>query len=317
MWKWDTILPLAKRAGEDVTIDRGADRRVLALANPGLNGLPFTSTSLWGAVQYLGPGESAPAHRHTPAAIRFVMAGSGATTTVDGDVCEMNERDLVLTPNWTWHEHDSQSEDPVVWSDGLDLPLTSTLESIFFENPAGGMHQPSGPGGSRGTFEAPGLRELGSNEHGHNWPLPRYPWEATDRMLAQLFEKNSDAFASLEFTNPLTQGPVMPTLGCEMHRLLPGARTASQRRTGSTIFLAFRGAGTTVIDGQRLEWEADDAFVSPSWATVDRAASQASDLFALTDRPVFQALGLYRTEQLAQPQAVEKTFTPESFAHGR
>ena len=65
LWKWDTIFPLAKRAGEIITIERGGDRRVLALANPGLNGLPFTSTTLWGAIQYLGPGEigaRAPSH---------------------------------------------------------------------------------------------------------------------------------------------------------------------------------------------------------------------------------------------------------------
>src|SRR5262245_56842904 len=81
LWKWDTILPLAKRAGEVVTLERGGDRRVLALSNPGLNGLPYTSASLWGAIQYLGAHESAPAHRHSPAAIRFVMSGQGASTT--------------------------------------------------------------------------------------------------------------------------------------------------------------------------------------------------------------------------------------------
>src|SRR6266851_3205735 len=73
LWKWDDVLPLAKRAGELITLERGGDRRVLALANPGLGGLPFTSTTLWGALQYLGPRESAPAHRHTPSAIRFVL----------------------------------------------------------------------------------------------------------------------------------------------------------------------------------------------------------------------------------------------------
>ncbi|MFL5705627.1 MAG: cupin, partial [Ktedonobacteraceae bacterium] len=42
LWKWDDVLPLAKRAGELITLERGGDRRVLALANPGLGGLPFT-----------------------------------------------------------------------------------------------------------------------------------------------------------------------------------------------------------------------------------------------------------------------------------
>ena len=97
LWKWDDILPLAKRAGEIITLDRGGDRRVLAFANPGLKGLPFTSTTLWGAVQYLGPRESAPAHRHSPSAIRFVMTGSGVYTTVNGDAVHMEPGDLILT----------------------------------------------------------------------------------------------------------------------------------------------------------------------------------------------------------------------------
>src|SRR5688572_20308661 len=89
LWRWDTTYPLAKRAGEIITIERGGDRRVIAMANPGLHGLPFTSTTLWGAIQYLGPRESAPAHRHTPSAIRFVMVGSGVYTTVNGDALTM------------------------------------------------------------------------------------------------------------------------------------------------------------------------------------------------------------------------------------
>ena len=123
LWKWDDILPLAKRAGELITLERGGDRRVLALANPGLRGLPFTSTTLWGALQYLGPHESAPAHRHTPSAIRFVLTGSGVYTTVNGDACDMEPGDLILTPIWNWHDHNNKSDQPVVWFDGLDTAL--------------------------------------------------------------------------------------------------------------------------------------------------------------------------------------------------
>ena len=94
--------------------ERGGDRRVLALANPGLKGLPFTSTTLWGALQYLGPHESAPAHRHTPSAIRFVLTGSGVYTTVNGDACDMEPGDLVLTPIWNWHDHNNRSDEPMI-----------------------------------------------------------------------------------------------------------------------------------------------------------------------------------------------------------
>ena len=40
----------------------------------------------------------------------------------------------MLTPNWNWHDHNHHGDEPMVWFDGLDLPLVATLESIFFEN---------------------------------------------------------------------------------------------------------------------------------------------------------------------------------------
>ena len=63
---------LAERCGDLVGISRGGDRRVLSLTNPSLGGRPYATSTLWGAVQYLRPGEVAPAHRHTPGALRFV-----------------------------------------------------------------------------------------------------------------------------------------------------------------------------------------------------------------------------------------------------
>ena len=94
LWKWDDVQPLAKRAGELITLERGGDRRVLALANPGLRGLPFTSTTLWGAFQYLGPHESAPAHRHTPNGVRF----------------DWEPGDSFVTPSWASVDHQATEQ---------------------------------------------------------------------------------------------------------------------------------------------------------------------------------------------------------------
>jgi gentisate 1,2-dioxygenase len=309
LWKWDTILPLAQRAGEVVTLERGGDRRVLALANPGLGGLPFTSSTLWGAIQYLGPHEQAPPHRHTPGAIRFVMSGSGATTTVNGDVCTMEPGDLVLTPNWHWHEHHSDSDEPVVWFDGLDLPLASTLEGVFFENHPTDRQEVLGRDSSVLAAPAVGVRPMGTA------PAPpagmlRYAWEDTDRALTAIAQASDDPVTSIEYTDPRTGGPVLPTLGCEMHRLRPGRRTSGRRATGSVIYVVFRGRGTSVVNGQSFAWSAGDVFVVPSWAIVDHTAEDDADLFALTDRPVLETLGLYRGEILAEPQPITTAFEP-------
>ncbi len=183
LWKWDHILPLAIRAGEIITIERGGDRRVLALANPGLKGLPFTSTTLWGALQYLGPGESAPAHRHTPSAIRFVLSGSGVYTTVNGDACDMEAGDLILTPNWNWHDHNNQSDKPMLWFDGLALPLLTTLESIFFKTTLDQLQLVESRNRSEQGFAGVGLRELGVSSPVAHSPLLRYRWGETERTL--------------------------------------------------------------------------------------------------------------------------------------
>ncbi len=308
--KWDDVLPLAKRAGELITLERGGDRRVLALANPGLRGLPFTSTTLWGALQYLGPHESAPAHRHTPSAIRFVLTGSGVYTTVNGDACDMEQGDLILTPIWNWHDHNNRSDEPMVWFDGLDLPLLTTLESIFFENHPEQLQPVEGYNLSEQGFAGVGLREIGASSPVAHSPLLRYRWGETERTLEALHQARGGAMVSLEFVNPLTGGPAVSTFACEMHRLYPGARTSTKRKTGSSVYVVYQGNGRSVINGVRFEWGPGDIFVTPSWAGVDHEAFERADLFAISDRPVLQALHLYREEELAEGQEIMGTFVP-------
>ena len=311
LWPWKTTFPLAKRAGEIITLERGGDRRVLAFANPGLNGLPFTSTTLWGAIQYLGPGETAPAHRHTPSAIRFVMVGSGVYTTVDGDACEMMAGDLVLTPNWNWHDHNNYGDEPMVWFDGLDLPLVTTLESVFFENHPEVQQPVLGHNMSESRFGSVGLAPEGASGSGpaHS-PLLRYAYEQVDRRLAALHHAKGGSESTIEYLNPLTGGPVVPTFTCEMSRLYPDARTPSRRKTGSSIYVAFRGTGQSVINGIQFDWSAGDVFVSPSWSAVDHRAFDEADLFIISDKPVLKALHIYKEATEDESQPIREVFQP-------
>ena len=70
-WRWEEARPLILRSGDIVTPDRDVERRVLRLANPGL--AHGTTQTISAALQLLLPGENAPAHRHTPTAIRWVL----------------------------------------------------------------------------------------------------------------------------------------------------------------------------------------------------------------------------------------------------
>ena len=130
-WAYETLRPLLLKAGELTPIEK-AERRVLVLANPG-HGLERmqASAAMYLGMQLLLPGERAPAHRHTPNAVRMVVEGEGAWTTVDGQKCPMRRGDLILTPTGLWHEHGHDGNEPVVWLDVLDLPLVHYLEASY------------------------------------------------------------------------------------------------------------------------------------------------------------------------------------------
>ncbi|MGW3612241.1 cupin domain-containing protein [Micromonospora sp. NPDC005163] len=315
LWSAETLRPLAERALRLVPVERGGERRVLSLGNPGLGGLPYAAGTLWGAIQCLGPGETAPAHRHSPGAIRFVLEGSGVWTTVNGDPCDMYPGDLVLTPARNWHEHTSAGTSPMLWFDGLDLPMVEALDAIFFEpyphdrQPDSGEHnQSEARERGHGQPYAEGAVTALDPEHS---PLLVYRWTDTDAELTRLSELRDEAMVSLEFANPRTGASVLPTLSCGMHRLAAGRRTAPIRHTGNTIYVVYRGSGSTVVDGVRLDWSAGDMFVAPSWAAVEHLAHEGADIFTLGDAPVLRALGLYREQVLADPQRVDRVFTPE------
>lgn len=312
LWKWRTVLPLAERAGQLIDITRGGDRRVLAFANPGLRGLPYTSSTLWGALQYLGPHETAPAHRHSPAALRFVIEGAGVWTTVEGDACDMSAGDLILTPSGRWHDHTNGSDRPMVWFDGLDLPLVGALEAVFFEIYPGGMQPVRQPHNlSARLYGGRGTQPLAGDPIPAHSPLLRFAWPDTDAALSALVNAGGGPMVSLRYANPATGGAVMPTLGCEMHRVLPAGPTPPHRKVGSSIYVVYRGRGHSVISGQRFDWERGDVFVTPSWSTVQHQADEPADLFAVTDRPVLEALHLFREEFRATAEPVVATFEPK------
>jgi gentisate 1,2-dioxygenase len=323
LWRWDTLLPLCQRSGELATPQRGAERRVLGFINPGLPDRFGATHTLWAGFQYLLPGEVAPAHRHSPAAIRFVIQGDGAFTTVDGDKCRMSRGDLILTPPWTWHDHGHEGTEPMIWLDGLDLPLVAELEATFFEPSADDAQQVAKPvEDSHRRFGVGQLRPTWARAVGPHSPLLTYKWEETERALRRLATAagpggprdavgSADAVdpfdpfddVAMEYINPHTGGSLMPTIACGAQLIRPGVRTRAHRHTGSAVYLAFEGRGYSVIDGQRFDWGPGDLFVVPSWAWHEHASESDAGavLFSVQDTPVLRALGLWREQ--AYPDA--------------
>jgi len=320
LWRWNDLYAIAERAGALVPVERGGDRRALALANPGQGGLPYATSTLWAAVQWLNGREVAPAHRHTSQAIRFIIDGAGSYSTVEGDKVFLERGDLVLTPPWMWHDHGSESEERAVWMDALDIPLNNFLDASFFENyPHETQDITKAINGSVLKYGVGQLRPGWEEPSTAYPPMSAYKWADTERALTNLAEVEADPYDDviLEYTNPHTGGPVMKSFSCSIQMLRAGIHTAPHRHTGNTVYLAFEGHGTTVIDGVAFRWEPGDMFVLPSWATHEHVNASADDraiLFSVHDTPLLRAVDKYVIEPAPdRHQTVTGTFagTPQ------
>jgi gentisate 1,2-dioxygenase len=308
VWRWSTLFPLAERAGRLVPVGRGGERRAIALANPGYPGQPYATRTLWAAIQYLGPRETAPAHRHTQTAFRFVIDGEGVWTNVDGDAVAMRRGDLLLTPSWHFHEHHNTTDHPMAWIDGLDIPLVDQLDAGFFEFGADQLSTTDTPNRSfsERIWGHPGLLPVAAAGLARpSSPLMAYRWQHTDAALAEQLScaaAGHDAtiepgHAAVRFTNPTTGADALRTIRTEMHRLVAGTRTARVRHVGSSVWQVFAGTGIVQIGDRRYEVETGDLFAVPSWAQLRIEATSDLDAFRFSDEPVYEALGLARIER--------------------
>jgi gentisate 1,2-dioxygenase len=318
LWRWQELYSVAERAGALVSVERGGDRRAIALANPGQDGMPYATSTLWAAVQWLNGREIAPAHRHTSQAIRFIIDGAGSYSTVEGDKVFLERGDLVLTPPWTWHDHGSESDERAIWMDALDIPLNNYLDAPFFENhPQERQEVSKHLNGSVLKYGVGQMRPAWEERSTSSSPLLAYKWADTERALNNLAQVEADPCDDvlLEFTNPHTGGPVMKSFSCQIQMLRPGVRTEAHRHTGSTVYLAFEGRGSSIIDGVRFAWTEGDMFVVPSWAVHEHHNLDAEGraiLFSVSDVPLLRAMDKFRVEKVGGHQRITGEFDSAS-----
>ena len=294
LWRWEDVHARLVEAC-DVLPESFTARRNLAFVNPGLpRGTTHTITM---GLQMLKPGEIAWAHRHTMAAIRFALQGaSGLATVVDGEVCPMEDYDLVLTPRWTWHDHENETDTHPVWLDVLDLGLVMGVNAAFYE-PLGEQRQAKIADADSVGARTGHLRPVWEQAKTEHLPY-RYPWKEVEAELMRLADQAGSPHDGvvLEYANPVTGGPTLPTISCWLQRLRPGQETEPHRHTSSAVYCVVRGEGSTVVEGEELRWSKHDAFCVPNWSAhhfVNRSQSEDAVLFSVNDSPALRALGLY------------------------
>ncbi|HEX9444464.1 MAG TPA: cupin domain-containing protein [Candidatus Binatia bacterium] len=294
LWKGKDLYELIGKAGEVVGM-KDTFRRVIQMSHPELP--TGTTHTLTLNLQMLKPGERAAAHRHMAGAIRFITRGRGARLIVEGESFEIGAGDFATTPNWTWHDHVNESNETLTWLDVLDSPLVRTLQ-VDFHEPYGAPEQPITRAEGTSYAELGPLRPSWVRPDSVQPPPYVYRWEDTERALQNAGERPGDPCDGivLEYVNPLTGGPTLPTFSCAIQMLRPGEKTLAHRHTSSTIYHVFKGAGTSVIGDALYDWEEGDSFVAPLWHPHrhENRHDRPAILFTMTDRPLMEALGWYR-----------------------
>jgi gentisate 1,2-dioxygenase len=323
VWRWTDILESLDTAGKLIQIggaDDVNDRRTIHLVNPSLADLRHTSGIIQVAIQLIKPGESAEAHRHSQNALRFVVeTKDGMYTTVNGEEMLMEPGDLVLSPNWTWHDHTNKSEKPAIWIDILDVNLLHRMGGHFKEVwPEGALQNVLHPNGySQKRFGS--VRPSSAKSAPDALPYA-YKWTeavAALKELAAAGEQDPHEGILLEYVHPRSGGWTFPTIACRAQMLPPRSKTRALRRVGITFCHVVSGKGVTVVgpgeggfgtkrrspskarDTETLNWVKHDCFMVPSWRWQEyqNPSDEPVFLFSITERPGLEALGWYHEEK--------------------
>jgi gentisate 1,2-dioxygenase len=230
-----------------------------------------------------------------------VLDGEGAYTAVDGERTTMHRGDFIVTPAWTWHDHGNPGKEPVVWLDGLDIPLVRFLGAGFMEKNDDSSQPTVRP-------EGDALARYGTNLLPLDYaPRPMeptrvfaYPYSRTREALSTIARAAPDAHHGfkLRYVNPATGASPMPTIGTFAQLLPAGFETRPVRCTDSTVHVCLEGEGHLNVGDQNWRFQRDDIFVVPSWQALQIHSVRESALFSFSDRPVQNALGLWREQRL-------------------
>jgi gentisate 1,2-dioxygenase len=298
LWPAALLREQVLAAGRLISAEQ-AERRVLVLENPALSGQSRITPSLYAGVQLILPGERARSHRHTATALRLVLTGEGAYTCVDGERVAMHPGDFIITPSWSFHEHANEGSEPVIWLDGLDIPVVNLLGAAFSEDDAVARRPQTRASGDALARYGSGLVPVEYVRQGAACPLFCYPYERTRAALEQLQGSATpdDEPLRLMFTDPTTGASPILTMGAFVQLIPAGVRTRPYRCTDGTVFAVLEGAAEVHLEHTSWTIAPHDIFVVPGWSWHSFAARRDTVLFSFSDRPLQQILRLWREQR--------------------
>lgn len=299
LWSWDAVAPHVLASGQLISAEE-AERRVLILENPALRGESKAVDTLYAGLQLILPGEVARAHRHTASALRFLVQGSGAYTAVAGEKTYMEPGDFIITPSWGWHDHGHEGSEPVIWLDGLDVPMIHFFGTSFAESYSQERFPTDKPSGYTRARYGANMKPFGDDAEGATSPIFSYPYSVSREALTRMnAAEDLDAHhgIKLEYINPLTGGPAMSTMSTFLQFLPKGFKSQPYRSTDHAVYSVVEGHGTATVGEENptvMNWGPKDHFAIPGWTVHTFEAQEDTVIFSFSDRVVQQKLGLWR-----------------------
>lgn len=300
IWHYRDVRRHLMEAGDLITA-KEAERRALILENPAWPGEARITPTLYAAIQLVLPGDVAPAHRHSQSALRFVLEGEGAFTAVGGERTRMHRGDFVITPSWAWHDHGNETDRPMIWLDGLDIPLVRFMNAGFAESFDADRQPVARPENDAPMRYGSGLLPVDYEARPFSTsPVFNYPYEKSRAVLAHLARAGGpDACHGYKqkYVHPATGDYAMPTIATFLQLLPAGFVSAPYRSTDATVFAVVEGHGHSLIGGERFDWEENDIFIVPTWTDVSHRPESETVFFSYSDRGLQQKLGLWREKR--------------------
>ena len=301
-WEYKKARAMLYELSEMLTPDQ-ADRVNVQFENPGLKDYfpAATTQTMRGGIQLLKPGQIAPTHRHSANAFRFVLESEGSETytIVDGTRIPMKKGDLILTPNWTWHDHRNNGNKDTIWFDGLDLIFSYWIGAIFYST-MGGKNQ-----------EIERDVEANVSVHGRNLNAPNlkstnsrllhYKFSDVQKALETMAaeQKEKDAF-HVDYIDPRSGSDPIPTMNLGMRFIRPGKSGPKIRKTENLIALCFDGTGEIVFpeEGKSFSLESHDVVTIGAWKEYyfKNTGSKPLYVFTFSDAPIFRNAGQYKEQ---------------------
>lgn len=293
-WNYQEIRPLLMESG-NVIGAKEAIRRVLVLENPALRGQSSITATLYAGLQLILPGEVAPSHRHNQSALRFIVEvrriyRGGRRAHANAYRRFYPDAAVALARSW-------QSGVRAGGMAGWSGSAVSQPPGLWFAEDYPEDQQPvTRKEGDYLPRYAANMLPL-RHQRGNSSPIFNYRYDRSREALHDLTRMGDpDEWEGykLRYVNPVTGGYPMPSMGAFLQLLPKGFASRVARSTDSTIYHVVEGAGQVTIGNETFHFSAKDIFVAPTWHEVSFRSSEDTVLFSFSDKPVQEALGLFR-----------------------